>query len=69
LGEARGVVDALRAAVEASDFHYEGAAVPMTLSAGLTQVKEKDTAAFLFDRADDALYRAKQSGRNRIEVR
>ena len=69
LGEARGVIDALRAAVEASDFHYEGAAVPMTLSAGLTQVKDKDTAALLFDRADDALYRAKQSGRNRIEVR
>ncbi|MEO0436796.1 MAG: diguanylate cyclase [Pseudomonadota bacterium] len=69
LKEANGVVDALRTAVEESDFHYEGAAVPMTLSAGLTQVTDGDTAALLFDRADDALYRAKQSGRNRVEVR
>lgn len=38
----------------------------VTLSAGLCCVKEDDSAESLLERADDMLYRAKQSGRNTV---
>ncbi|MEM6484753.1 MAG: diguanylate cyclase [Pseudomonadota bacterium] len=69
LDKAKTLVEALRQAVEHSEFHYDSKPVSITLSAGLTNVLQADTAVTLFDRADDALYRAKESGRNRIETR
>lgn len=63
---ARPVVEELRHAVAESGFHYESRPVAITLSAGLTQVREEDTAETLFDRADDAMYRAKKAGRNQL---
>lgn len=69
LDKAKTLVEALRQAVEQSEFHYDSKPVSITLSAGLTNVLQADTAVTLFDRADDALYRAKESGRNRIETR
>jgi diguanylate cyclase len=47
-------------------FHFEGAPVTITLSAGVTAVREDDTAATIFERADDAMYRAKKAGRDRL---
>ncbi|QGJ67208.1 diguanylate cyclase [Xanthomonas oryzae pv. oryzae] len=49
---------------------YEvGAARPLqvTCSVGVSWFRVGDTAASLLARADEALYRAKRSGRNRIE--
>lgn len=40
----------------------------ITVSFGITQYLEGDTADTLFKRADKALYKAKNNGRNRIEV-
>lgn len=40
----------------------------ITVSFGITQYLEGDTADTLFKRADEALYKAKHNGRNRIEV-
>lgn len=40
----------------------------MTVSFGITQFLEGDTETALFKRADDALYKAKTNGRNRLEV-
>jgi diguanylate cyclase (GGDEF)-like protein len=40
----------------------------VTVSSGMTCVKEKDDAKTVFNRCDEALYRAKNNGRNRIEV-
>lgn len=40
----------------------------VTVSIGISIVREHDTAATIFKRADEALYTAKQSGRNRTEV-
>jgi diguanylate cyclase len=38
--------------------------VRVTVSCGATEIRASDTAETLFDRADAALYRAKESGRN-----
>lgn len=65
---ARPLVEDIREAVGESGFHYESQPVPITLSAGLTQVRDDDTAETLFNRADDAMYRAKKGGRDRLVV-
>lgn len=54
----------MRAAVEALRFHFHGTPVQVTVSCGLTALREGDTAESVFDRADAALYKAKHSGRN-----
>ena len=40
----------------------------ITASFGVTEFKEGDTLESMFKRCDDALYKAKESGRNRVEV-
>lgn len=40
----------------------------LTVSIGITEYKQKDTIKRMIKRADDALYKAKQNGRNRVEV-
>ena len=59
------VVDELRVAVAQIGFHFRGTPVAVTISAGLTQLLPADSAGAAFDRADKALYLAKQSGRDR----
>ncbi len=55
----------LRAVVEATAFRHHGEPVKVTISAGLTEFREGDTPASVYERADRALYQAKQQGRNR----
>lgn len=66
LASAVPLVEAIRAGVGDSGFHYDNQPVPITLSAGLTQFHEDDTTQTLFERADDAMYRAKKGGRDRL---
>lgn len=49
---------------------YSGSVTPISLSAsfGVVQLQEGDDADTLVRRADDALYRAKREGRNRVVV-
>ena len=58
------VANQVRSAVEALRFHFRGTPVRVTVSCGLTEVKENDAADTAFDRADGALYRAKRGGKN-----
>ena len=58
------IANQVRSAVEALRFHFRGTPVRVTVSCGLTQVKEDDEAEAAFDRADAALYRAKRGGKN-----
>lgn len=52
-----------------SHFQSNGSAVAMpTFSAGLALYRSGETSAALIERADKALYRAKEAGRNRIEI-
>ena len=64
LTEALPVAEQMRGAVEALRFHFRGAPVPVTVSCGLTELRDGDSADSVFDRADAALYRAKDGGRN-----
>lgn len=69
---ARVVAEKLRLKFEQQDFAHEwrnGNAVPFTVTIGVTTRApgERDLNAML-KRADEALYRAKESGRNRVEV-
>jgi diguanylate cyclase (GGDEF)-like protein len=64
---ARRVADLLRTKLEETPVHWNNVEVPVTASFGLTGALpgELDVKAII-GRADGALYRAKQTGRNRI---
>lgn len=62
------LLEALRGAIEACPFHFKGERLSITCSAGLTAFREGERAEAVFERADQALYRAKRGGRNRLEV-
>jgi diguanylate cyclase len=63
------VTDKLRKTVEDANFHFRENRVPVTISCGLTGLKEGDDKDILYDRADNALYEAKQGGRNRCVLK
>lgn len=49
--------------------HPGGTSIPVTISVGGTRFyPDKDDGSAMIDRADRALYRAKESGRNRVEI-
>lgn len=64
--EALTIAEQLRHEVEALE--WDNGAGPVTLSLGLTRAHPGETALSLLTRADQALYTAKQSGRNRTVV-
>lgn len=59
------VTDKLRQTVEKLGFHFRQMPVSITVSCGVTGFRDNDTPQSLFERADQALYQAKNSGRNR----
>jgi diguanylate cyclase len=61
------LLDALRAAVELCPFHFKGEPVTVTVSMGVTAFRAGERSDVALKRADQALYRAKENGRNRIE--
>ena len=66
LSDALALVERMREAVSKLGFHVRGAPVAITISCGITELKPGDSAEAAFERADKALYRAKESGRNRV---
>lgn len=64
--DARSVVDKLREHVGKLPFHFRGEPVTVTFSAGLAGFVAGDTEESVFDRADRALYQAKDAGRDRV---
>jgi len=68
LSPAAKVADEIRAAIANFKFNYQGQRVPVSISCGVTQCREGDTPSSLVERADQALYKAKEDGRNRCEI-
>ena len=58
------MVENLRRGIADSSFHFKGEPITLTLSAGITETREGDNIESIYERADQALYRAKNSGRN-----
>ena len=61
------VTDKLREIIAESNFHFREEAVNVTVSAGFAEVKDNEEGENLFIRADKALYKAKESGRNNCQ--
>ena len=59
--------DILRRAVEIAEVSYQKEKIHITISVGVTQYRENENLDTFINRADIALYRAKQLGRNRVE--
>ncbi|RON05579.1 hypothetical protein BK659_20975 [Pseudomonas brassicacearum] len=62
------LAETLRAAIEACPFHFKGERVTITVSMGMTAFKAGEHSDLVLKRADQALYRAKNAGRNRVEL-
>jgi len=70
LGQALKLGERIRKKVESHGFRGEnGGRIKVTVSAGVTELGEDiSTPAELIDRADRALYKAKESGRNQVQA-
>ncbi|MBN8506072.1 MAG: diguanylate cyclase [Burkholderiales bacterium] len=68
LDEARQVLGRLQRALSASLFMHEGRDVFVTFSAGVTLLREGEALDSALERADEALYEAKRTGKNRTCV-
>ena len=65
---AREVAEKVRVVVESTTFRFEKNVIPTTVSLGFAVwLGGDDGAEALFQRADTALYAAKEGGRNRVE--
>ena len=60
--------DKLRELIATSNFHFREEAVNVTVSAGFAGIKNNEDGEALFIRADKALYKAKESGRNNCQA-
>ncbi len=65
---ARAVAERLRSAVEASSFPHGEASLRVTISGGVSSWNGEEKLEATIERADEALYRAKKNGRNRVEA-
>jgi diguanylate cyclase (GGDEF)-like protein len=67
--EARTVAQRIRAALEAEPFTpKDGEVVTVTISIGVTEYHPKEELSTFIQRADEAMYRSKRSGRNKVSM-
>jgi diguanylate cyclase (GGDEF)-like protein len=64
--QAKNIAEELRIIISSYNF---GDSLTITCSFGVTEFKSSDTQIGIFKRVDEALYEAKDSGRNRVVVR
>lgn len=61
------IAERLRKLVEGHDFIYEGNKLPVTASIGVSDYRKGvSTGTDLFKRADEAVYKSKEGGRNQV---
>lgn len=61
-------IEALREAISQCPFHFHDKPVSLTMSFGLSEYNGEDSSEQVFERADKALYQAKDAGRNCCRV-
>lgn len=65
----RVVAEKIRSLIHRTHFNYQDARIPVTVSLGVTEAGlEDETLETIFTRADDAMYRSKNEGRNRVTI-
>jgi len=62
------VIERLRENVASSHLSFEGAQIRVTMTLGIAQLAVDENWHAIAARADEALYRGKSSGRNRVEI-
>ncbi len=65
-GEALSVLERIREATQLQIFTTNGKHIPLTVSIGFTPAHPDEKVDDLIERADGALYQAKQAGRNQV---
>lgn len=60
------VAECVRARFAETPVVFEGSAIPVTTSIGVAAYRHPETPESLLARADERLYEAKSSGRNRV---
>ncbi len=68
LETAKVVIDKVREMVGRLPFHFRDEKIQITMSFGLAQFEEGLDQGQIFEHADTALYKAKENGRNRVEI-
>lgn len=66
LESAKRLAERLRVTIEKANFEYEGSKISVTASIGVAEFDDTEDLAHWVRRADEALYAAKQGGRNRV---
>jgi diguanylate cyclase len=66
--EAKIVAEKMRIKIEESPFNFKKEPVQITVSFGISEFAEGESADEVFSRADKALYEAKDKGRNRVQL-
>ncbi len=62
------LTEKLRHLIENTGFNSHGSAINITVSCGISDFNGDDTREIVFERADQALYQAKEQGRNRCII-
>ncbi len=62
------LTEKLRHLIETTGFNSHGNAINITVSCGISDFNGNDTQEAVFERADQALYQAKEQGRNRCVI-
>lgn len=60
------VAERVRQLIEFHNFNYDQISIPVTACLGVAELEKGFDAATLFENADNALYQAKQQGRNQV---
>lgn len=63
------VAEKIRSSIETNIYTDKDVAVPITISIGVSQCEDERELKQLINRADTALYAAKSTGRNKVEVK
>lgn len=65
---AKQIAERLRKAVSDLTLKYNNENLSITISLGAAELKKQDTPDAIFKRADEALYHAKNNGRNQVSI-